>query len=445
MVRTLLAIALVWVGSVAQAASPAFPLKRGEDGHLLVDQKGEPFLVVGDSPWSLIVQPSEADIDRYLDDRARRGFNALIVNLIEHRFCTHPPRTRAGLAPFRPGEDFSGPNADYFDFAHRVLQKANDRGLAVWLFPAYLGSGGGDEGWFRELKAAGKERVRGYGRFVGRRFKDLPNLVWAVAGDFTPAPADRWTVTEVAEGIREEDPGHLRTAHGAPSDHSAAAAFGDPAWLTLNAVYSYEKELFRPLLREYRRRPVRPFVLEESVYEGEHDSRPEDVRRQAYWAVLGGASGQFFGNNPLWHFDGPGLYPAKVTWQDALDGPGSRDMARLRQAFDGLPWHRLVPEQDHAVVTGGYGTGVGTALTARTGDGRLSVTYVPSTGTDSRALTVDLGRISGPVTARWYNPADGRSTPAGGGPRPNRGSHVFRTPGDNGAKANDWLLILEAR
>lgn len=96
-------------------------------------------------------------------------------------------------------------------------------------------------------------------------------------------------------------------------------------------------------------------------------------------------------------------------------------------------------------MTDGRGTGVGTAPTARTGDGRLSVTYVPSTGTDSRALAVDFGRFPGPVAARWYNPADGRFTAIGDVPHPNRRTHAFRTLGDNGAKANDWLLILEVR
>jgi hypothetical protein len=445
MFQTLLVVAIASASPPAEASAPVFPLKTAPSGRFLVDAKGQPFLVVGDTAWSLVVQLKAEDIDRYLEDRAKRGFNAVIVNLIEHRFCSDPPRTRAGLAPFRKAGDFSTPNPDYFDFAHQVVKKANDRGLAVWLFPAYLGFGGGNEGWFREMKAGGKANLRAYGRFVGKRFRDLPNVVWALAGDFTPGPADRWTVAELAEGIREEDPGHLMTAHGGPSDQSAAAAFGNPNWLTLNAVYSYDKSLYRPLLAEHHRRPTRPFVLLETVYEGEHDSRPEQIRRQAYWALLSGACGQFFGNNPIWHFDGPGLFPTKVTWQQALGGTGSQDMTRLRQAFVGLPWHRLVPDEAHVVVRDGYGKDTTAAVTARTPDSRLAVTYIPSTGVQSRELTVDLGQFSGPVTARWYNPTDGRYTAAADGPLPKRGTHTFRTPGDNGTKTNDWLLVLQVR
>jgi hypothetical protein len=72
-------------------------------------------------------------------------------------------------------------------------------------------------------------------------------------------------------------------------------------------------------------------------------------------------------------------------------------------------------------------------------------TYVPSTGTESRKLTVDLGRFSGPVTARWYNPTTGRWTIVNDVPLPNRGFHSFDTPGDNGSKCNDWVLVLGVR
>ena len=154
MFRVFLLIAVVLVGPSAGASDPILPLKTAESGRFLVDQKGEPFLVVGDTAWSLIAQIGEEDIERYLEDRAKKGFNSVIVNLIEHRFCTAPPKTRAGLAPFKSTSDFSTPNPDYFAFAHKVVKKAHDRGIVVWLFPSYLGYGGGDEGFFREMKAA---------------------------------------------------------------------------------------------------------------------------------------------------------------------------------------------------------------------------------------------------------------------------------------------------
>ena len=428
----------------ATTSTAIFPLRVSADHRYLVDQQDRPFLVVGDTAWSLIAQLGEADIDRYLQDRRRRGFNSIIVNLIEHKFSSNPPRTRFGLAPFNTPNDFSTPNPDYFDFAARVVQKACQRGIIVWLAPAYLGYGGGDEGFFREIKAGGPEKLRAFGRFVGHRFKNSPNLIWLLGGDYTPPPEDRWTVTALAESILEEDTNHLMTVHDSP-EIPAAAAFDQAGWLGLNTVYSYQTNLFQPLLAEYSRQPIRPFVLIETTYEGEHDSTPDQIRRQAYWAMLAGAGGQFLGNNPIWHFDGPGLFPFPAGWRQALDGAGSRDIARLGKLFRQLPWEQLMPERNHSIVSDGYGNGIATALTAQTPDRQLSITYFPSTGLRPRVFMLDTGSFSRPLKARWINPVSGRSSRVEDSPLVNRGQYHLTTPGHNGAKANDWILILQSR
>ena len=52
-----------------------------------------------------------------------------------------------------------------------------------------------------------------------------------------------------------------------------------------------------------------PFFLMESAYENEHDAGEQRLRAQAYQAILSGAMGHLFGNNPIWHFDGAGPLP----------------------------------------------------------------------------------------------------------------------------------------
>ena len=47
--------------------------------------------------------------------------------------------------------------------------------------------------------------------------------------------------------------------------------------------------------------------------------------RQAYWAILCGATGQFVGNYPLW-----GFHP---SWQAAMDSTASADMEILLRLF----------------------------------------------------------------------------------------------------------------
>jgi hypothetical protein len=47
--------------------TPAFPLKLSADRRYLIEQSDQPFLVIGDSPWSLIVEPTSAQVDQYLE------------------------------------------------------------------------------------------------------------------------------------------------------------------------------------------------------------------------------------------------------------------------------------------------------------------------------------------------------------------------------------------
>lgn len=426
-----------------ESAGAELPLKASDNGRYLADQKGAPFLVVGDTAWSMIAQLEDQDIALYLDDRKKRGFNSIIVNLLEHKFSSKAPANRLGQRPFKVPGDFSTPNPAYFDYAYDVIEQANDRGIVVWLAPAYLGYGGGDEGFFKEIKAGGREKLFAYGRFLAERFGDLPNLVWMLGGDYTPEPSDRWTITELAQGIRSGDTTHLITAHLAP-EKSAAAIFGKEPWLTLDTVYSYEAALFRPLLAEYELAPPRPCVLIETTYEGEHKSTPSQIRRQAYWAMLGGACGQFFGNNPIWHFDGPGLFHSPLTWRQALAADGSRDMAHLARFFKSVPWFDLVPDAKHALLKGGLGTSPSTALAARTRDGKTAVVYAPSTGVEVRVIKLDLSSFKPPVAAQWFSPATGKSATVNGAPLPASESVQLRSPGNNGAGANDWLLLLTA-
>ena len=439
-----LALARPAFAASATAAAPvAFPLRVSENGRHLVDASGQPFLIVGDTAWSLIAQLREDDIARYLDDRQRRGFNSIIVSLIEHKFATKAPANIDGVRPFLKPGDFTQPNPVYFDGAHRAVEMVNQRGITVWLFPAYLGWGGGDEGFFKEIKAAGPAALRGYGRFVGERFKDLPNIVWVAGGDYALPETERWTGSELAAGLRDGGAAHVMTAHGGQT--SALDTFGNQPWLAVDTVYRYQPDLWRPLRANHLKTPVRPFVLIETTYEGEHDATPEQVRRQAWWAMLSGACGQFFGNNPIWHFDGPGLFKTEVSWRQAMDSIGSRDIARLGAFFSRQPWHQLVPDLDDQLAVAGRGQGTTQVTAAHTADRRLALLYIPADGAGPRELTLNLASFTAPVMAHWFNPAKNATDIAHSSAIPNRDQQTLRTPGDNGTGTNDWVLILESR
>jgi hypothetical protein len=102
----------------------------------------------------------------------------------------------------------------------------------------------------------------------------------------------------------------------------------------------------------------------------------------------------------------------------------------------------------HRVLVAGYGSyspdgsvnDSDYATAAATRDGRLVMAYLPS----ERTVTVDLSKMSGQVTAQWYDPAAGSYAPVAGSPLANSGVHEFTTPGENADGDEDWVLVLTA-
>jgi hypothetical protein len=180
---TVFALAALGVLATEQATHAAtLPVKLSLNGRYLVDQNGAPFFLHGDTAWSLLVALNQEESERYLEDRRQRGFTAIIVNLIEHKFTAHPPNNRNGDGPFLTSGDFSTPNEAYFRHADWVIKKAEEKGLLVFLFPCYLGYGGGNEGFWKELNANEARKSRDYGRFLGTRYRRFTNIIWVHGG-----------------------------------------------------------------------------------------------------------------------------------------------------------------------------------------------------------------------------------------------------------------------
>lgn len=417
---------------------PAFPLAVDAGKRYLVDANGKPFLMHGDTAWSLIADLTREEADVYLTDRRKRGFNTILVNLIEKKYARNAPANRYGEAPFPDTDDFSKPNEAYFAHADWVLRRARENGLVVLLTPAYLGYGGGGEGWWREVVRNDLDALRRYGRFLGSRYRGFGNIIWVDSGDYDPP--DKKPVQAIVDGIKETDPKALHTAHNGP-DTSVADFWNHARWLDVNSVYTYEDVCPRVTIA-YQQPKRRPVILIESAYEFEHRATEQRIRRQAYGALLCGASGHVFGNNPIWHFGHKGLFPAPVGWREALGSRGAQSMTHLIGLFSAIPWWTLQPDFNHGLLTAGRGRGHDQAVAGRTRNGALAIVYIPTT----RTVSVDLGQLAGPVvSARLYDPSSGQWTKLAGSPFATRGEHHFRPPKKNAAGSGDWVLVLQSR
>ena len=408
----------------AQSQSVVTQLFPSANKRYLVDQNQTPYLLQGDAAWSLIVGLNEADVEQYLQNRKDKGFNTVIVELVEHKFCKRPPLNEAGDTPFIAPGDFSTPNEKYFAHADGVIRGAAEHGIQVLLAPVYLGYAGTDEGWFDEIVKLEPEKCLAYGQYLGKRYKGFDNIIWVMGGDRRPGEVVE-KIDLIALGIREFDKRHLFTAHGL-HEYSAAEDFAGGRWININATYAHEIP-HEKLLEDCNRNPVMPFFLIETTYEGEHNASIVQVRRQAYWAVLCGGFGHVMGNRPIWLFD-PG-------WQIAMDLPGSVGMMHWGKLFRSRPWFDLVPDQKHEVVTGGLGEfrGLDYLAAGRTPDGSTVIAYMPT----RRTITVDMSKVSGAeALGWWFDPSTGKTTAAG--TFPTRGAQQLTPP----AKG-DWVLVLD--
>jgi uncharacterized protein DUF4038/collagenase-like protein with putative collagen-binding domain len=410
-----------------------FPLAISGDRRRFLDANGRPFLVQGDAAWSIMANLAYEEAIQYLDDRRAKGFNTVLVNLIEHHFSRDPPRDLAGREPFTTPGDMRTPNDAYFDAAKRVLDACAERGFLVILAPTYIGyrherADGYSphmDGWYDEIVATGPDGCRRYGEYLGRRFGAFENIMWCIGGDWHPEDA-RAGLDAVAAGLRSTGMRSLFTGHVHP-ETSPIEAFAGSEWLDVNVTYTYGI-VHREMLRDWGRDPAWPFFLIESTYEGEHNASDLQIRRQAWWSVLCGANGHVMGNHPIWLF--------WTGWHDALDLPGSVAMARWGAFFRALPWSELVPDQDRRLVSGGLGEarGLDRVTAATTPDGRLGVSYLPA----RRPVEVQLGTLAGPgVAVEWFDPASGRRL--GGGNLAATGSAWLTPP-----FADDAALVLRA-
>ncbi|WP_277454717.1 DUF4038 domain-containing protein [Janibacter sp. DB-40] len=406
-----------------------------DDRRHLVDQHGDPVLVRGDSPWSLMTDLTPDEAETYFADRGDRDVNAVIVSLLGAVANGAPHddgSTVDGLAPFVEG-DVTEWSPDYWGRAHDYVARAERHGITVMLYPIDSWV------WGKAFTPDGMQQCRTYGRQVAEHFADLPNIVWMAGGDYYPASdapgeIDR-CVAAVREGMRDvgdQRPFTMQLGAAGPvvtTDH--------PWWrrgVDWNFVYTYDPT-HAAVARAYSHQPPVPTLLGEANYERENNqgnqpTTSETLRRQVAWALTSGAVGDFYGSSD-WGF-APG-------WQERLGSPGLADVGHVRDVFAGVEWWRLVPDAKGAFLTGGRGeawergdvldSDLATATIAP--DGSVAVVYVPT----QRTITIETGALADDVSASWVDPSTGQTQPAGVQPQ-------YRTPGQNGDGDGDWLLVF---
>ena len=422
------------------------PLRVSKNHRFLQHADGTPFLYVGDTAWELFERLTREETERYLEVRRAQGFTVIqAVALAEFDGLT------AGNAyGERPliDEDPTRPNEKYFEHLDWVVKKAAEKGLYIGLLPTW-----GDKvslAWGKGpvvFPVDKPEIARAWGRFLGHRYKDAPNIIWILGGDWEAGGFEPvWNA--MAAGLAEGDGGsHLKTYHP-QGGRSSAEWFHDAPWLDFNMIQSghaarniANDEMIE---KDYARRPPRPVLDGELRYEdhpvnwkaenGYFDDF--DVRQGVYWSVFAGGFGVTYGCHDVWQFHTPEREPisaARNNWNDTLTLPGAWEMLHFRRLMLSRPFVDRVPDQSMIAE----GEGSGEAHVRATRGHAYAFFYIPT----GHQIAVRLGKISGEqVMAWWFNPRTGAATAVGR--YANISTREFTPPEPHG-RPNDWVLVLD--
>ncbi|UCD52703.1 MAG: DUF4038 domain-containing protein, partial [Phycisphaerales bacterium] len=256
------ALAMLLVAAFVPA-SGAEALRVTANHRYLEYTDGTPFFYLGDTAWELFHRLNREEADRYLANRAAKGFTVIqAVVLAQLNGLTDP--NPYGAVPLTD-KDPTRPNEDYFRHVDYIIDKANEAGLIVGMLPSWGSYWKADTGIFNPANA------KVYGRFLGRRYQDKA-LIWVLGGDENIRnDTERATVTALALGLREGDGGaHLITYHprgpGLSSDY-----FHQAHWLDFNmfqsshAARDHDNALFTE--HDYLLSPPKPTLDGEPRYE----------------------------------------------------------------------------------------------------------------------------------------------------------------------------------
>jgi hypothetical protein len=419
-------IALILLALSASLA--AAELRVSKNGRFLETNGGKPFFWLADTGWLMFQKLDRAETERYLEDRAKKGFN-VIQCMVLHQASNKNAAGAAALMNSDPGK----PNVDggYWDHVDWVVNLAASKGLFLAMVPAW--------GSIARNKTLNAGNVEIYARFLADRYKTKPNIIWLNGGD---TQGDRETDVWKALGrtLRERDPGHLITYHPFGRTQSSTWFHNEP-WLDFNMFQSghrrygqdttpggKEEDNYKYAQEDYARKPVKPTLDGEPSYEGIpqglHDWKEplwtdKDARRYAYWSVFAGSFGHTYGHAAIMSMRKSGG-GSPLTWEEAMQAPGAGQMQHLKNLMLSKPFFERVPDQ--SLLAGQNGARYD-YIAATRGPGYAM--FYTHTGRPFE-VTVKARKAS------WFDPRSGASS--------NIDSFGTKfTPPDK----NDWVLVLE--
>jgi len=432
-------------------------LQLSQNQRYLVRENGAPFFWLGDTGWEMLHRLDRQEMERYMRNRAGKGFTVIQTVIASEIDGVTFPNMEGNL----PFEDFDPerPVEAYFQLVDYALETAEKFGLVLALLPTWHrwvlpGSHPLNEGAvFTESNAYT------YGRFLGQRYREAPNVVWVLGGDWPAGPQIAiWDA--MARGLEEGNGGsHLMTYHPR-GQQTSSTWLHNREWLDFNMIQTGHQapsfHVYDWIYQDYLLDPPKPVLNGEPAYEdigiwfnpvnGRHDAY--EIRKQAYWSVFAGAFGHTYGNNNIWQIsrldDKARIWPDK-TWEEAMEAPGSSHMGHLRKLMESRPFLDRIPDQelllgdnpshasDHVQATRDGSPGAN--------DATYLMVYFPYFSTMKINTSVIPGKE---LNIWWFKPATGQAflenrVANNGEIHVSNWKDLFK-PGPHGP---DWVLVID--
>lgn len=426
-----------------------FPTTVSANGRYLEDQNGDPWLAVGDTAWSLVAQCTDAEIETYLEDRAAKGVNLVVLSAPEHFFADNAPNNIDNVAPFTGTAFQSTLNDTYWDRVDFAVTTAEALGITLLICPMYLGFPSTEQGWDTEIVAASNAQMATYGGYLSARYGTAPNIIWLIGHDRVPDATEKARGNALADQL-QTDTSQLVSVGGASSTYGGSGS-GVTDWASsgvsadLDLLYTYTEQIAEDSYDNWALSPTAPFLFFEGKYENEQSIGDGNVllREQMWAGWCAGAAGVVFGNDPIWFFDataGESFGTETGTWVDNLDSGGSNDLAAFATitATLGDGWAAMAADTASTFVTT-QGTGTNRVAARFSTNGGL--VYHPSFSAGT--ITLDLTEFSSiwtTVTVTRYDPRSAATTTVG--TYATSGTQNLSAPSANSAGDNDWLYVI---
>jgi hypothetical protein len=433
--------------------SQAQRLQVSDNHRFLVTETGKPFFWMADTAWELFHSLNREETTFYLESRAAQGFNVVQAVVLAELDGLHTPNAY-GATPLTD-DDPTKPNAAYFEHVDWVIKKADSLGMYIALLPTW-----GDK-LFKNTWGTGPEifnpgNAYSYGEWIGKRYRDAPNIIWILGGDRNPrdGSGDTEVWRQMAQGIASGAGGYdntLMSFHPQPHEGGGSSAwFHKDAWLDMNmhqTGHCPSPDTYAHITHDYSLVPVKPVLDGEPLYE-DHPycfnarekgySLPEEIRRIMYWNVFSGACGQTYGCHDVWQMhtqDKEGVNHPLRPWKLALQLPMARQVAYLKNLMLSRPYLSRIPDQD--IVAGQQQADENYITATRDQEGRYAMVYFPT----GKPALLNLSSLRDtPVNAWWYDPRTGNSFRADG---VLKSASLGVVPPSSG-RGHDWVLVVDA-